>query len=271
MKLKSIILENFRAYKDRTEIQLDNLTVLIGKNDAGKSSVLDALDIFFNKSAPDADDVCVYPSPRQAGTRTTRYATTAAASSSADQPLCRDTSGWPTPPPCREKPGRAPGLKKTAPPGNAQVREAVPAPARFALAASGRSSAASVTAALASRNIRIASTAGSGRNICSPMAMPENGSPSTAQARDAIKTVAVWLATSLSAPAGRWKCRPMPRSNCSDSGTDHANPAGAAALARPSTAALVPGEGSVRVKYGCRADSGCGVVFPLFEGGPRGI
>jgi hypothetical protein len=30
-------------------------------------------------------------------------------------------------------------------------------------------------------------------------------------------------------------------------------------------------DGSVRVKYGCRADSGCGVVFPLFEGGPRGI
>ena len=48
MKIRKVILENFRLYKERTEIYLDDLTVFIGKNDAGKSSILEALDIFFD-------------------------------------------------------------------------------------------------------------------------------------------------------------------------------------------------------------------------------
>ena len=48
MKLEKMILKNFRGYKGKTEINFDNLTVLIGKNDIGKSTVLEALDIFFN-------------------------------------------------------------------------------------------------------------------------------------------------------------------------------------------------------------------------------
>ncbi len=48
MKIKKVILKNFRIYKDETVIDLDNLTAFIGKNDIGKSTILDALDIFFN-------------------------------------------------------------------------------------------------------------------------------------------------------------------------------------------------------------------------------
>ncbi|QQD12340.1 ATP-binding protein [Sphingobacterium sp. UDSM-2020] len=49
MKLKSIILKNFRGYFQPTTINIDDLTVLVGKNDIGKSTVLEALDIFFNE------------------------------------------------------------------------------------------------------------------------------------------------------------------------------------------------------------------------------
>ncbi|MEW8025729.1 MAG: ATP-binding protein [Candidatus Thiodiazotropha endolucinida] len=47
MKLKSVILKNYRRYKDEIRIPIENLTAFIGKNDAGKSTVLEALDIFF--------------------------------------------------------------------------------------------------------------------------------------------------------------------------------------------------------------------------------
>lgn len=47
MKIKAVILENFRSYKDRTLIPFSNLTGFIGRNDAGKSTILEALDIFF--------------------------------------------------------------------------------------------------------------------------------------------------------------------------------------------------------------------------------
>ena len=50
MRLESIKLKNFRGYKDETPIALSDLTAFIGKNDAGKSSVLEALEIFFNNS-----------------------------------------------------------------------------------------------------------------------------------------------------------------------------------------------------------------------------
>lgn len=46
MKIVSVKLKNFRGYSAETTITLDNLTVFLGKNDVGKSSVLEALDIF---------------------------------------------------------------------------------------------------------------------------------------------------------------------------------------------------------------------------------
>jgi putative ATP-dependent endonuclease of OLD family len=48
MKLDSITLKNFRGYKTERAIPISNLTAFIGKNDAGKSSVFEALEIFFN-------------------------------------------------------------------------------------------------------------------------------------------------------------------------------------------------------------------------------
>lgn len=48
MRIKSITLKNFRRYSNEVTITFDNLTALVGKNDVGKSSILEALDIFFN-------------------------------------------------------------------------------------------------------------------------------------------------------------------------------------------------------------------------------
>jgi Predicted ATP-dependent endonuclease of the OLD family len=48
MKIVSLKIENFRGYKNLTEIKFDDLTVFVGKNDVGKSTILEALDIFFN-------------------------------------------------------------------------------------------------------------------------------------------------------------------------------------------------------------------------------
>ena len=48
MRIKTVKLKNFRSYQDETLIDFGNLTAFVGKNDIGKSSVLEALDIFFN-------------------------------------------------------------------------------------------------------------------------------------------------------------------------------------------------------------------------------
>lgn len=48
MRLLSVTLKNFRCYLNERTIRFDDLTALIGRNDAGKSSVLEALEIFFN-------------------------------------------------------------------------------------------------------------------------------------------------------------------------------------------------------------------------------
>lgn len=61
MKIKSIIIKNFRGYKELTKIEVSDLTAFVGKNDIGKSTVLEALDIFFNEGKGaikiDKDDV----------------------------------------------------------------------------------------------------------------------------------------------------------------------------------------------------------------------
>ena len=58
MKLTSVILENFRGYRQRTNIEIANLTTFIGKNDVGKSTILEALDLFFNDGKPETGDAC---------------------------------------------------------------------------------------------------------------------------------------------------------------------------------------------------------------------
>lgn len=50
MKLKAFKIKNFRGYRSETEIKFNNLTAFIGKNDAGKSTILEAIEIFFNNS-----------------------------------------------------------------------------------------------------------------------------------------------------------------------------------------------------------------------------
>ena len=56
MRLTELKLENFRCYARETSISFDRITAIIGKNDAGKSTILDALDIFFNDALIDLED-----------------------------------------------------------------------------------------------------------------------------------------------------------------------------------------------------------------------
>jgi len=62
MRLESVKIKNFRGYKTETTIPLSDLTAFIGKNDAGKSTVLEALEIFFNNSVVvcEKDDLNIY-------------------------------------------------------------------------------------------------------------------------------------------------------------------------------------------------------------------
>ncbi len=48
MKLNSLIIKNFRGYRDIEIPFNENLNLIIGRNDVGKSTILDALEIFFN-------------------------------------------------------------------------------------------------------------------------------------------------------------------------------------------------------------------------------
>ena len=61
MRIKRLKLENFRVYKEETIFDFDKLTTFVGENDIGKSSILEALDIFFNENKGiikiDASDV----------------------------------------------------------------------------------------------------------------------------------------------------------------------------------------------------------------------
>jgi energy-coupling factor transporter ATP-binding protein EcfA2 len=61
VKLAAVILENFRGYRQRIRVDIDeDLTAFIGKNDAGKSTVFEALEIFFNDGKPEQGDACVH-------------------------------------------------------------------------------------------------------------------------------------------------------------------------------------------------------------------
>jgi putative ATP-dependent endonuclease of the OLD family len=59
MRLIKARIKNFRCYRNETEINFNNLTALIGKNDSGKSTILEALEIFFNNKlvSIDRDDL----------------------------------------------------------------------------------------------------------------------------------------------------------------------------------------------------------------------
>lgn len=59
MRLARIRLKNFRCYREKFAVDFEEITAFIGKNDSGKSSVLDALAIFFDEAKPDSDDGCI--------------------------------------------------------------------------------------------------------------------------------------------------------------------------------------------------------------------
>ncbi|MCM6817476.1 ATP-binding protein [Pediococcus pentosaceus] len=55
MKLVRVKVHNFRGYND-AEVNIDDqMTTIIGKNDVGKSTIVDALEIFFNNSVVKID------------------------------------------------------------------------------------------------------------------------------------------------------------------------------------------------------------------------
>lgn len=55
MKLTTLKLKNFRNYKDLTEIRINELSCIIGKNDIGKSTILESLNSFFNDEIEKTD------------------------------------------------------------------------------------------------------------------------------------------------------------------------------------------------------------------------
>lgn len=48
MKLNTLKLKNFRGYKEAVINLSDDLNLIIGRNDVGKSTIMDTLEIFFN-------------------------------------------------------------------------------------------------------------------------------------------------------------------------------------------------------------------------------
>lgn len=61
MRLRRLVITNFRAYRQRTAIDIGDFTSIIGRNDVGKSTLLEALEIFFNNTTVkiDPNDACV--------------------------------------------------------------------------------------------------------------------------------------------------------------------------------------------------------------------
>ena len=48
MRLEAVSITNFRCYDEEVRIELGDLTTFVGRNDIGKSAILETLEIFFN-------------------------------------------------------------------------------------------------------------------------------------------------------------------------------------------------------------------------------
>jgi predicted ATP-dependent endonuclease of OLD family len=60
LKLEAFEIHGFRGYREKRRVTFSDLTTFVGKNDAGKSSLMDAMDLFFDAGAKlDKDDLCV--------------------------------------------------------------------------------------------------------------------------------------------------------------------------------------------------------------------
>lgn len=67
MRLKELRLRNFRCFKDELPISFEDMTAFVGRNDAGKSTLMEALDIFFNAGTPDKHDASKGGNPTDIG------------------------------------------------------------------------------------------------------------------------------------------------------------------------------------------------------------
>lgn len=56
MLLKNISIQNFRCFENITDIPIHRLTVFIGENDAGKTCILDALEVLLTPKNPTVGD-----------------------------------------------------------------------------------------------------------------------------------------------------------------------------------------------------------------------
>lgn len=61
MRLKALKIRNFRSYRDEVVVPIDDFTAIIGKNDIGKSTLLEAMEVFFNSQTVKIEqvDACV--------------------------------------------------------------------------------------------------------------------------------------------------------------------------------------------------------------------
>ncbi|MCS6039612.1 ATP-binding protein [Klebsiella pneumoniae subsp. pneumoniae] len=61
MRLKSMAVKNFRCYAQEVSVEFDDLTTFVGRNDKGKSTILEALEIFFNNMVSiEKGDACIH-------------------------------------------------------------------------------------------------------------------------------------------------------------------------------------------------------------------
>lgn len=61
MILKAVIVNNFCGYNGEHRVDVsDGITALVGKNDASKSTLLEALDIFYGQIKPERTDLSFY-------------------------------------------------------------------------------------------------------------------------------------------------------------------------------------------------------------------
>lgn len=57
MRISSVKIQNYRSLK-QVELPINELTILIGRNDVGKSNIIYALEMFFSEEQPDDRDFC---------------------------------------------------------------------------------------------------------------------------------------------------------------------------------------------------------------------
>ena len=60
MKLKRVIIENYKGINTPVSIEINDFNCIVGKNDVGKSTILKAIDAFINDNNPVIEDKNIY-------------------------------------------------------------------------------------------------------------------------------------------------------------------------------------------------------------------